>query len=346
MRTSATYKSIATACLRHAALLLLLSIGFSTQFAFSQTRRGYASVGNKVWMDANNNGIFDNDEKGVANVLVTLYDSMMSPVTAMYTDANGNYRFDSVEVPANGEKAFFATYTNIPADFAYTQKTENANSSKADPITGRTDIFRLHNGSVLTNINAGIKSSPGVVLPLVIDKFDGFFADGIVQLKWTSFNGVMMDRYGVERSTDGVNFRQIGKITALGSESNKFEYLDLTADKGSNYYRLSMVDMDGNYTYSKPVMVSADVKGISVSVVYPNPFSKRVQVKIYSNKQEQIMIRTLDNAGGVVRSQASTVYPGENNIVIQNVADLPAGVYYLEVIGDHRSVKTKLMKQL
>ena len=165
-------------------------------------------------------------------------------------------------------------------------------------------------------------------------------------MKWTTFTDVNMDHYNVERSSDGVNFRQIGSLSALGAEVNtSFSYIDITAEKGSNFYRLAMIDMEGNYTYTKVITVSMDVKGISVSVVYPNPFAKKVQVRIYSDKQEQVAIRVLDNAGAVVRTQQSTVYPGENNIVIQNVAELPGGVYFLEVTGDHRSMKTKLMKQ-
>jgi hypothetical protein len=64
-----------------------------------------------------------------------------------------------------------------------------------------------------------------------------------------------------------------------------------------------------------------------------------------ADKKEEIMIRVLDNSGLAVRTQPGTVFPGENNIVIQNVAELPGGVYYLEVTGNHRSMKTKLMKQ-
>ncbi len=58
-----------------------------------------------------------------------------------------------------------------------------------------------------------------------------------------------------------------------------------------------------------------------------------------------ITIRMLDNAGTVVRTQLANVQPGENNIVIQNVAELPGGVYSPGVIGEHRSMKTELLKQ-
>ena len=310
-----------------------------------------ASVGDYVWMDNNKNGIQDAGEPGVPNILVVLYDSALTKIASKYTDASGHYRFDSIAVPALGDKTFVVGFLNVPPDFAYTSLVADSNlknlTSKLDPITGRTQPFKLHSGSVLTNMDAGIKSAPGVVLPLTIDQFNGNFSNGVIQLKWTTFTETNIDHFDIERSADGTNFRQIGTLSAAGTgEGNTpYSFMDLTADRGSNFYRLAMIDNDGNYTYSKAITVSVDVKGISVSVVYPNPFSKRVQVRINCLQTEQIIIRVLDNAGAVVRTQPATVVPGENNIVIQNVAELPGGVYFLEVVGDHRSMKTKLMKQ-
>ena len=337
-----------------ALLILLIFCGRMNVIAqnssvINSMKTGYASIGDLVWIDANNNGIQDKGEVGVPNVMVTLYDSMLNTIATKYTDADGHYRFDNVIVPASGEKAFIAGFSNVPPDYAYTTMVQDSGlravSSKSDPITGKTALFRVHAGSVVNDIDVGLKNAPGVVLPLTIDQFNGSYSAGVIHLKWTAFSAINMDHYDVERSTDGVNFRHIGSISALGSNTDTYTFMDLTADRGSSFYRLTMVDNEGNYTYSKTITVSVDFKGISVSVVYPNPFSKRVQVKIESDKSEQITIKVLDNSGAAVRTQVANVYPGENNIVIQNVAELPGGVYFLEVTGDHRSMKTKLMKQ-
>ncbi len=318
----------------------------------STIKNNFAVVGDFVWIDNNKNGIQDQGEPGMPNVMVVLYDSLLSTIDTKYTDAAGHYTFDSIPVPATGDKSFRVGFYNIPPNFSYTTLVQedslltNSNS-KLDPITGRTKLFRLYAGASRTDIDAGIKSAPGVVLPFTIDQFNGYYGEGLIQLKWSTFTEINMDHFNIERSTDGNNFRQIGKISAEGSnsENTNYSYLDISAERGSNFYRLAMIDNDGNYTYSKVITVSVDVKGITVSVVYPNPFSKRVQVKLDCQKPEQITIRVLDNAGVVVKSQIANLQKGENNIVIQNVAELPGGVYFLEVIGDHRSMKTKLMKQ-
>ncbi len=340
------------------AILVTLVLLISSQDSWAQndsarvnsSKSNIASIGDYVWFDNNKNGIQDSGEAGVPNILVILYDSLLNKVASKYTDARGYYTFDSIPVPAAGYKSFIAGFYNVPPDYTYTSLVPDSNvkhlNSKLDPITGRTKPFQLHSGSYLSDIDAGIKSAPGVVLPLSIDQFNGNYSEGVIHLKWTTFTETNIDHFDIERSTDGTNFRQIGTLSATGTSSSNtgYSYLDLMADRGSNFYRLAMIDNDGNYTYSKAITVSVDIKGISVSVVYPNPFSKRVQVKINCEKPDQITIRVLDNAGVVIRTQLANVQTGENNIVIQNVAELPGGIYYLEVTGDHRSFKTKLMK--
>ncbi len=317
----------------------------------NQAQKSFATIGDHVWIDNNKNGLQDPGEPGVPNVLVILYDSLLKTIATQYTDATGHYTFNNIQVPASGEKAFIVGFYNIPPNYAYTNSLPDSIitgiTGKLDPVTGRTPLFRLHAGSVRDDIDAGIKSAPGVVLPLTIDQFNGYYDNAVTQLKWTTFSEINMDHFDIERSTDGTNFRQIGRIYATGNSSSNtsYSYMDISAERGANFYRLAMIDNDGNYTYSSVITLSVDVKGITVSVVYPNPFSKKVVVKLDCTKPEQITIRVIDNAGSVVRTQLANLSLGENNIVIQNVADLPSGIYYLEVIGDHRSMKTKLMKQ-
>jgi hypothetical protein len=52
-------------------------------------------VGDKVWFDANVNGIQDVGERGMANVIVRIHDGSGTFIAQTITDANGNYRFSS-----------------------------------------------------------------------------------------------------------------------------------------------------------------------------------------------------------------------------------------------------------
>jgi SdrD B-like domain len=52
-----------------------------------------SSIGNKVWLDNNKNGVYDPNEPGVSGVTVTLYDANGKTVATTVTDALGNYLF-------------------------------------------------------------------------------------------------------------------------------------------------------------------------------------------------------------------------------------------------------------
>jgi uncharacterized repeat protein (TIGR01451 family) len=62
---------------------------------------GPLSLGDIVWHDANNNGLRDNGETGIAGINIQLFQAgqtpgIDSPVAVDVTDASGNYRFDGL----------------------------------------------------------------------------------------------------------------------------------------------------------------------------------------------------------------------------------------------------------
>lgn len=179
-----------------------------------------------------------------------------------------------------------------------------------------------------------------------LGQFTGGYSSGFVQLQWATSSEVDMKYFEVERSTDGVNYRKIGKTLAKGDVNIKtdYTYLDILAEKGSNFYRLVMIDKDGNFSYSKPITITVE-KGISLFVVYPNPFGKKVQVKFNSDGPDQAIMRIVDNTGKLITTQTDPVQKGENRLTIRNVDNLPGGIYYLELVTKDKNIRTTLMKQ-
>jgi protocatechuate 3,4-dioxygenase beta subunit len=54
------------------------------------------SIGDQVWLDANNNGLFDNGETGIQDVVVELLDGFGALIGGTKTDATGNYLFGAL----------------------------------------------------------------------------------------------------------------------------------------------------------------------------------------------------------------------------------------------------------
>ncbi|MBL7701317.1 MAG: carboxypeptidase regulatory-like domain-containing protein [Ferruginibacter sp.] len=114
-----------------------------------------ASVGDRVWLDTNADGVQDAGEPGVSNVLVTLYNSSNVAVRYTYTDVNGNYLFTDVTPGA------YTVGVTLPPAFVFTTNSgavSSATNSDVIPATGRTASFTVNAGDQITYVDAGIKT--------------------------------------------------------------------------------------------------------------------------------------------------------------------------------------------
>jgi len=71
------------------------------------------SIGDRVWMDENMDGLQDGDEEGVADVTVTLYDVDGNPVATTTTDSDGNYLFEGL-MPGEYSHRLLAQWLGTP----------------------------------------------------------------------------------------------------------------------------------------------------------------------------------------------------------------------------------------
>jgi hypothetical protein len=73
------------------------------------------------------------------------------------------------------------------------------------------------------------------------------------QLSWTAAQAVDLKSFTVERSADGISFKNIQTIAAQNTNSSQpqaYTYTDQQAAGNIIYYRLAMTDLDGTVTYS------------------------------------------------------------------------------------------------
>ncbi|MFN4111878.1 MAG: SdrD B-like domain-containing protein, partial [Ignavibacteria bacterium] len=99
------------------------------------------SIGDKIWLDANMNGIQDANETGVANVLVKLFDCNGVILDSTFTNYNGNYSFDSLVA---GQ---YKIKVKIPEGFSFSPKDVGNNDlldSDIDPVTGESVCIVLN----------------------------------------------------------------------------------------------------------------------------------------------------------------------------------------------------------
>ncbi len=112
-----------------------------------------ASIGDKVWLDANHDGIQNNAEVGMSNITVKLYTCSDSLVATTSTNSLGNYQFTNI--PAG---SYYVKYV-LPFGYVFTSKdqgTLDSLDSDADAVTGKTTCYTLASGEVNNTLDAGM----------------------------------------------------------------------------------------------------------------------------------------------------------------------------------------------
>ena len=172
------------------------------------------------------------------------------------------------------------------------------------------------NGTVVTSVNA--------VLPVRLSKFDGKFIDNANRLTWSTSVETNTNNFAIERSENGRDFVNIGKVKATGNSSisQNYSYNDVNvSNKAALYYRLKITDNNGEYTYSNIIKIA---KSIATTIsLYPNPAKDFVNIS-----GEQIeKISVADVTGKIVIAKATDKV---NNTTL-NVKGFAKGIYTINV---------------
>ncbi len=158
-----------------------------------------AAIGDRVWIDADADGIQDAGEKGVANVSVTLRDANGNAVSTTFTDEDGNYRFDGL--PPGDYTVCFDLGT-VPAGLTPTGSNagdDDAADSDAK-VDGCTETVTLTAGEENMTIDLGVYD--GGQSDLTIDK-SGAYASG--RVTWT----ITITNRGSAALTDNIQIRDV-----------------------------------------------------------------------------------------------------------------------------------------
>lgn len=151
-------------------------------------------------------------------------------------------------------------------------------------------------------------------------------------LHWATSTEINSSHFEVERSNDGRNFETIGTVNANGNTNSRVDYqlFDYYPETGVNYYRLKIINKDGQFEYSKTISIvfkSAQSGSVEIKSVYIK--DKKLQLNLASSKNQSVTIGMYDAIGQELFVSNIVLQKGMNTInkgVMQ-----PSAVYYFKL---------------
>jgi hypothetical protein len=178
-------------------------------------------------------------------------------------------------------------------------------------------------------------------LPVKLSKWEAIPVNGKVKLQWTTSAELNASRFVIERSTDGINFSSIITVQASGNSQSDINYNKEDNDplQGKSFYRLKIVDIDGQFEYSpiRSVLLSAKQSSMLMRNPVQNTLELVTSAAVNNNKNEWQILGIMGQVikKGIISSTRTEV----------NVAGLPAGRYWLRLNIDNDLQTLSFIKQ-
>ena len=295
------------------------------------------SIGDNVWFDDNNNGMRDNNESGVSDVVVRAYDFNGVQFGETTTDDQGQYIIDYL-----GKNSYYLQF-ELPNGLAATQAhigDDDTIDSDVDGSNGpmTTKLFIVSPGEHIPNVDAG------VVLGVLSVQWLDIRAENNIShhtVTWDVASQSNVSHYEIERSIDGLdNFVSVDKVLSTGDNPDKVTYTYDDYDvleSGVYYYRIKQVEYNNSDDYSEIVSVDR-IETIKVednmAMIYPNPVVNELTLELGVTKPiRELVVNMYDAQGRITRRNAIIdidILPGLKSYRI-DVSDIVKGVYSMRI---------------
>ena len=257
-------------------------------------------------------------------------DTVFMNINGLKKDTTYNLLFTPLNLSSLGLKAIlYDRYKqlSIPISLSKVSKVKFSvfSNSSASYAPNR---FAL----VFTGIN-------DTALPVKFISVNGTLIQNIVMLDWKVANQINALSYTIEKSSNGINFRQ---VVVLSANNNLISNYNDNYISSQNYYRIKMISNDGSYVYSNVVVVNDLSFGNDFIVVSPNPVNGNViNVQLNADKGDY-WFNVINVQGEVIMSKKVNYSGVMQSIVLKADNLIPMGIYNLQCTNNIKTYNIQL----
>lgn len=173
-------------------------------------------------------------------------------------------------------------------------------------------------------------------LPVELIDFTMRFENNKTVLNWKTASETNSDYFLVEKSTDGIHFTSLDKVTAAGNSSSMRSYMSIDEETsfGTIYYRIKQYDFDGTEHAVRTISAVQPSRENAVSMKIQNNLisnSDDLMINFSSQYFVEISIQVYNSNGNTIHRK--TLNMGTSQIVgfqLELNTSLPKGMYYIQ----------------
>ncbi len=183
-------------------------------------------------------------------------------------------------------------------------------------------------------------------LPVTLTSFTADNNRNSIDLKWTTASESNNDYFSIEKSDDGKEFVEIGFVKGSGNSTStkKYSYTDFNPKFPHNFYRLRQVDFDGQFDYSKVVLVKRAKQ--SKLLLFPNP-ARVGELKLKAETLEGAYeIQVSSTTGKILITQKGIIKNDDlSPIAVDPDEKLNPGIYFVRFTSKQTDEVQKVVIQ-
>lgn len=245
--------------------------------------------------------VSDPDGEGVASIKIWYgVPGSGTNGTALTSNANSNTLTYTHVTPAATKYYYFAEITQTDGDKIWTAPIWYTHTSSGLPVE-------------LSTLRAINKSGYGVI-------------------DWETSSEINSDYYIVEKADDNSDFHEIGIVHAAGNSTQLLNYSFQDPEKliAVNYYRLKMVDLNGDFRYTAPLVVLPNQISIGMNI-FPNPSNGDLTTIAFNTSNKEEMHLEIFNETGMLIQQSNFYSETGTQYLPFDANELPVGLYFIRI---------------
>ncbi len=224
----------------------------------------------------------------------------------------------------------------VPANLGWTNpapgvQTGLSNGVQANGITTFNNWWTLSGNSVL--------------LPVELISFQGECLENGTLLHWQTATEINNDFFSVQRSLDGILWKDAGIIHGAGNSSQllNYSFIDDYVNTNTVYYRLQQTDFDGTTAFSDVIKIRSCKEWHNMITELASLSNGNHALLVDSKTQSELSLHLFSINGKLIETGTVTVAKGSNSVPV-NSAGLSSGLYILRVTSSTEEFFFKLYK--